>query len=256
MKVGDILSYLEELAPVSLAESWDNVGLILGQKDKEANKVLCALDLNEEVCDEAISENVDCIVTHHPFLFIAIKNIIFDNSKGRIIEKLIKNDISVISMHTNLDSSKKGINEFIAKKLDIKNSCVLHNNEMEEGLGRYGEIEPLQIGELIKKVKSIFNIEYVRVAGNMNNTDIITTIAVCSGDGASLIDKASEVAQVYITGDIKFHDAQKSYERGFIIIDAGHYASEQIIIPVLTEYLNKYVKTISSKVNGEVFRLM
>ncbi len=256
MRVQEILNLLENLAPISLAENWDNVGLIIGENDDEVNKILCALDLNEEVCDEAIFEKVNCIVTHHPFLFTPIKNITYDNAKGKIIKKLIKNDISVISMHTNLDSAKEGINEFIAKKLDITNSCVLHNNEMKEGLGRFGEIAPIQINDLINKVKFIFNVDYVRVAGKINNNIIISKIAVCSGDGSSLIDKASDVAQVYITGDIKFHDAQKAYEREFIIIDAGHYASEQVIIPILVEYLNKYVPSISSKVEGEVFKLM
>lgn len=124
-KLREIITVLETLAPRHLAESWDNVGLMVGSRQAEVQKVLCALDVNEEVVDEAIKEGANCIVSHHPFFFGAFKTLDLDSSKGKIIKKLIQNDIAVYSMHTNYDIAKGGLNDYLCELLKLENLEIL-----------------------------------------------------------------------------------------------------------------------------------
>nr|WP_302595360.1 Nif3-like dinuclear metal center hexameric protein [uncultured Cellulosilyticum sp.] len=124
-KLKEIIKVLETLAPCNLAESWDNVGLMVGSREVEVEKVLCALDVNEEVVDEAIKQGAKCIVSHHPFFFAPMKNLNLDSSKGKMIKKLIQNDIAVYSMHTNYDIAKGGLNDYLCELLGLENLEIL-----------------------------------------------------------------------------------------------------------------------------------
>lgn len=124
-KLREIMTVLEKLAPCHLAESWDNVGLMVGSKEEEVDKVLCALDVNESVVDEAIGKGAKCIVSHHPFFFAPLKKLNLDDTKGRMIKKLVKNDIAVYSMHTNYDIAKGGLNDYLCELLKLKEVKVL-----------------------------------------------------------------------------------------------------------------------------------
>ncbi len=124
-KLKEITNVLETLAPCYLAESWDNVGLMIGSYEAEVSKVLCALDVNEAVVDEAIEEGAKCIVSHHPFFFAPFKSLNLDSSKGRMIKKLIQNDIAVYSMHTNYDIAKGGLNDYLCELLQLENTEIL-----------------------------------------------------------------------------------------------------------------------------------
>lgn len=127
-----IIEILEEIAPVKLKESWDNVGLLLGSYQHNVQNVLCALDINDEVIDEAINSGAQCIITHHPFIFKPLYKIDLDTSQGRWIKKLIMHNIAVYTMHTNYDIAKGGINDIICDALNIKNTKVLHNAYQDE----------------------------------------------------------------------------------------------------------------------------
>ncbi|OON93777.1 MAG: Nif3-like dinuclear metal center hexameric protein, partial [Epulopiscium sp. Nele67-Bin001] len=253
--IKDIMEKLDELAPIILAESWDNVGILVGDTKQKVTKIMCALDVDRAVLQEAVRENVDCIVTHHPFIFGAIKKVDYTTPIGHGIKTLIQNNISLISMHTNLDSAAGGINDIICEGLGITDTRVLAdptNCEPQEGLGRYGQINSMPLNKFIEKVKQYFGIQYVRVVGDLK--DDITSVSVCSGSGSSFIGEASRVSQVYITGDVKFHEAQDALSKGLAIIDVGHYASEQIVVPKLKNYLQQYldIPVICTGVNGEV----
>ncbi|OON99727.1 MAG: Nif3-like dinuclear metal center hexameric protein [Epulopiscium sp. Nele67-Bin004] len=256
--VKDVMEKLEYLAPVNIAESWDNVGVLIGADDEPVSKIMCALDINDAIVDEAIEKKVDCIVTHHPFIFSAFKKIDYNTPIGRNIRKLIMNKISVISMHTNFDSAFGGINDIICKRLNITGTKVLNNfgyTEHKYGLGRFGMTTPITLDELISKVKSCFGINHLRLIGTTNQP--IKTISVCSGSGSTLIGEAAAVSQVFITGDMKFHEAQDAISKGLVVLDVGHYASEQIAIPYLKEYIenNIDVEVVCTKIDAEVFSL-
>ena len=124
-RLKDVMQCLEMLAPQHLAEGWDNIGLMVGHKGQEVKKVLCALDVNEAVIDEAIKEGAQCIVSHHPFLYAPIKSLDLDTPKGKLIEKLIMHQIAVYSMHTNYDIAPGGLNDYLCGLLGLKNVTIL-----------------------------------------------------------------------------------------------------------------------------------
>ena len=258
--VKDIIEELEVLAPSKLAESWDNVGLLLGSRKQEVKKVLVALDLNEEVADEAIKEKVDLIVTHHPYLFRAIKGLDLDTPTGKVFAKLITNNISLYAMHTNYDIAKGGLNDYLCEGLGIKDTKILDvtttdNEGNEQGIGRYGVLDrEMGLNEFIEYVKSYFKIPYVRLT-KTDEVSKIKKVAICSGSGSMYIPQAAKNADIYITGDIKFHEAQMAYSLGIPVVDVGHYASENIALePIKYAIKNRFpeCEVIMSTVDGEM----
>ena len=125
MKLNDLIKQIEKKYPLSLAYDWDNVGLLVGDFESEIKKVLVTLEANENVIDEAIENNVDLIVTHHPFIFKKINKINTRDLKGRLIHKLIKNDIALYSMHTNFDIAFDGLNDYFMEIMGFKNTKIL-----------------------------------------------------------------------------------------------------------------------------------
>ena len=137
MKTKDIINILEKKFPKINAEEWDNVGLLIGDYDKEVKKIQFSLDATLESIENAISEKVDMLITHHPIIFKAIKDITEQNILGKKIRDLIKNDINVYAIHTNLDSSIDGLNDYILKKLGILEYKILDFDEEKNcGIGR------------------------------------------------------------------------------------------------------------------------
>jgi dinuclear metal center YbgI/SA1388 family protein len=255
--MSDLEESLCKLAPLHLAEKWDNVGLMIGSSSASITKVLCALDINDAVIDEAIETGVECIVTHHPFFFKEIKKIDYNTPKGALIQKIIQNGLHIYSMHTNLDIAKGGINDLLADKLVLKNKSVLFQTDplTNEGIGRVGEIEPLTLKTLATQMKTILDTPHVRVVGALEKQ--VTRVAICSGSGSEYLMVAAQKADVYITGDLKFHEAQQAIEQGLCLIDAGHYPLETIMMPVLANYINHTLEgivAIPSKINGEMFQ--
>ncbi len=266
-KVEHIMEFMEEIAPKKLAESWDNVGLMVGDPKKEVKKILVALDAIPEVIAEAIENRADMIVTHHPFLlFQKIKSIRKDTPMGKKIYDLIANEISVFSAHTNLDIVKGGINDILAEKLQLQEIDILevtqeNHDGTKEGLGRIGtlkeEMSLFAFGQLVKDTFPVGDI--LRLVGDKEMT--VKTVALCGGSAASLLHQANGLgADVFITGDMKFHEAQEAKEQGLAVVDLTHYASEVIVVEVLAKHLATYLKEsggdveiIVSKVDGQTF---
>ena len=262
MKINNLVEILEKLAPTSLAEEWDNPGLLVGERNAEVKKVLVALDATDEVIDEAVNMNADVIVTHHPMIFGSLKKVNDDTALGRRIIKLIKNGVAHYAMHTNLDIAFGGVNDELAKILELKNIGILsvscEQNGEPNGLGRYGETDEMSLAEFALKVKEKLGLDAVRFVGD--ETKKVSRVGLCTGAGISFMgDAVKKGCDVYVTSDIKYHESQKALEDGIALVDATHYGSENIIVSVISNYLKENAEGIEifeSKVNGQVFRTL
>ncbi|MFP4660722.1 MAG: Nif3-like dinuclear metal center hexameric protein [Halanaerobiales bacterium] len=346
VKLCEIISAAERLAPEDLACEWDNVGLQVGNKTSEITRVLISLDINNEVIDEAIKKDCQLIMAHHPLIFKGVKIITEDSYQGQLLYKAIQNNLNIYIMHTNLDLAQNGLNDYLASILEVdvidildvtqeqdlfklvvfipvdhfekvksgileagaghignyshtsfslkgqgsfkplkgSNPYIgqedqvsrvdeyrmetivdkkdlkyvleimhnlhpyeevaydlypLYNPVSEYGLGRLGklkkEIKLMDYLELIKERLSIQQIKYI----GQDNIPI-KRVALCSGSGAELIPLSSaKGADVYITSDIKYHEAQLAEQHGIALIDAGHFHTENIVKKLLYEYFTK-----------------
>lgn len=255
--VKNVFDLLNKLADVKLAEKWDNVGLMLGNYNDEVNKVLVCLDVTTQVVEEAIAKNIDLIVSHHPLIFKPLKSLDFTaDFKSNIIRDLIRNDISVISFHTNLDSAELGLNDFLAKKLELENINVLfvHDLDKNSGLGRIGQLKnELPQDEFITYLKSKFDLNTVSIIrGNNNN---IRTVALLGGSGADFVYSLPDV-DIYLTGDIGYHAALDALEMKKNMIDIGHF-SEHLVKDLLLDYIkNLGVDVVKSEVEKSPFEIV
>ena len=257
IKVNNIINEMELLAPTYLKEDFDNVGLMVGDKNKEVKKVLLALDCTLKVLEEAKKENVELIITHHPLIFKRPSSITTDTLQGKKIIELIKNDISLYSSHTNLDSVENGLNDTIVSILGFDNSKILEKNKRDDkaGLGRIVSLkESIQLEDLISKIKKSLNINNLRV---VKGKDKVNKIAIINGSGQDFIGKAVALgADCIITGDTTYHFASDYKEMEISILDVGHFASEQITFFNVMENLKekfKDVEFITSTVEEDPF---
>ncbi|NLY44257.1 MAG: Nif3-like dinuclear metal center hexameric protein [Clostridiaceae bacterium] len=367
IKCKDIIQYLEELAPLNLAESWDNPGLMVGNEEQVVENVLVTLDVTPQVVKEAISKGIDLIISHHPMIFKAIKKINENDLLGSMIYGLIQNKISVYAAHTNLDIVKGGLNDLLASLLKLEEVEVLEElrrkkmkkivvfvpvgyedrvreamagagagwigdysdctfmvqgigtfkplegtnpfigskGQLEKvneyrletivpeekvngviksmlqahpyeevaydiyhlevegqpiGLGRIGKLrEKVRFGDFVDNVKKVLNTDYIRYVGNEES--YVSRVALCTGSGAEFIQiSATKNADVYITGDIKYHDAQLAQQLGLNIIDAGHYETENIVVPFLVDYLkdafaSKGINIVPAEFNKPIYKI-
>ena len=241
MRCEEVIAKLEELSPLSYAESWDNPGLQAGRRDKEIRNVYIALDATTQVIEDAIRCHADLLLTHHPLIFKGIRHVSSDDFVGRRIMKLLQNDMCYYAMHTNFDVM--GMADAAADILCLKNRQVLditfEDEISKEGFGRFGYLPQIMtIRECAAYVKQAFGIEWVKVFGDPDLE--VEKAAICPGSGKSMIGSALEKgADLYITGDIDHHDGIDALERGLAVIDAGHFGLEQIFVPYMEEYMNR-----------------
>ena len=261
MKCSNLIEILEKFAPLYLAESWDNPGLIIGRREKEIKKVMVALDVTDSVIDEAVEKKSDIIVTHHPLIFKPVKNINDVSPVGNKILRLIENNINHYAMHTNLDTAFGGTNDTLCKLIGLKDiepltvSC--QQNELPNGLGRMGYLpKKMKFSDFAEYIKKTLNLDCLTIVGDKNK--IISKVGLCTGAGFEFIDSALACnCDIYITSDVKFHEAQRAIDMGMCLIDATHYGTENIIVPVICNYISKNANDITveaSKYNGQVFK--
>lgn len=238
MRCSDVMKMLETLSPAFFAESWDNIGLLVGRKDKTVHKVMLALDATFDVVEQAVLQEVDMLITHHPLLFSGIKRITEDDFIGRRLISLIKNDICYFAMHTNFDVM--GMADAAADALKLMDCEVLEityeDDIAKEGIGRIGKLQAeTTLEECAKLCKELFDIRQVRVYGEPDL--LVETVAIVPGSGKDYIETAlAKQADVYITGDIGHHHGLDAMEQGLAIIDAGHYGVEKIFIPYMADF--------------------
>ncbi|MBU0907953.1 MAG: Nif3-like dinuclear metal center hexameric protein [Proteobacteria bacterium] len=235
IKLKDILAYVGRFAPWELAEPWDNVGLMVGNPDQEATGLLIALDPTRQVLEEAILKKTNIILTHHPLIFHPLKSINTATPIGQFLKKALAHDIAVVSCHTNLDIISDGVSDALARVLYLHNTrpLTLTGNRPDQGFGKIGNLpKPMQGRAFIHFVTQRLKLEAMMLAGPLPET--VSTIAVCGGSGSDLADAALQArADVYITAELKHSVARWAEENGLCIIDAGHFATENIIIPFL-----------------------
>lgn len=237
MEIRELIEKLEEKYPLDLQEQWDNSGLQIGNPGNDLKNVMISLDLEEEGIDEAIKNNCNLIITHHPYIFNDIRYIDFTDQFYKRLEKVIKNDISVYSMHTNLDKASDGLNDNLAEILNLKNIKILEN-EQNPGLGRYGDIYERNTQNLAENIKGKLNARGVICYGNMDKK--IKTLAVCGGAGAVLFDDCLKLGiDAIVTADVKYHEAMDYSDKGLLIIDPGHFASENHVIYKLKDVVSE-----------------
>ncbi len=246
--VKDIVRMMERIAPIELSEDWDNCGLQIGAHNWPVEKVLIALDPSEEVMQYAADQNADMVITHHPLLFQPLKSIDMGTPLGRIVELAVNNGTALYSAHTNLDSAEKGVNDILAITIGLTELTALvpasgpvagQQALPQLGLGRVGRLAPaMSVKAFARHAKEKLNVHAVKVAGNPELE--VSRAAICSGSGGSLIDHfLQSPAQVYVSGDLRYHDARLIEEAGRALIDVGHFSSEHIIIDRLVELLTK-----------------
>ena len=335
IRVADIIRKLEKKFPKSNAESWDNVGLLVGSATDEVRKVQISLDATEEVIDRAIENNVDMIITHHPMIFSPLKVVTDGSLVGRKVLKLIKNNITLYSMHTNLDASPEGLNEYITEKLGWKESKIIaeehfdmykmsifvpvewcpgvikkveeaglelnnygsvsytsdteeryvnmkegtlhinankkievigekgklyevlgsvkrihpyeevayeiikiENKYVKSGIGRYSTLKkPQSVEEVIGEIKDKLSIDNIRVASR-DEKKIVKRVAIVNGSGMSFFKKLKRLkVDLFVTGDVKYHEGLDAIEEGLSVVDIGHYESEHFFHELISREL-------------------
>jgi dinuclear metal center YbgI/SA1388 family protein len=250
LTVKDLLEILEGIAPVGLAEQWDNVGLMIGKPGQEVSGLLLALDPTEEVLAEAKELGVNAIITHHPLIFHPLKAIYTDQPLGRFLQQALASEISVVGCHTNLDQAVDGVNDVLAASLGINEprplvpaaepgNSAIHGTGQSIGFGRLGNLTETLSGEaFIEKLSEALDLPVLRVAGNLPAE--ISTVAVCGGSGSELAEIAfAQGAQVYVTGEVKHSTARWAEAAGFCIIDGGHFATEKPVVETLADNLRR-----------------
>lgn len=246
MKVSDIIGIMEKIAPVALAEKWDNSGLQAGNADWSVHKIRVALDPLPGVVARAVEDNVDLLITHHPLIFTPLKSVDFSTGTGSVIWQCARHEMSVFSAHTNLDIAWGGLNDLLAGMLGIKSSVPLLEGwecadcpSKSQGLGRVGELaEETSLKALAGMVKERLNSRFVRITGDPEM--LVSRVALCTGSGSGLMKEfLGSGAQVYISGDLKYHDARDAEAAGVGLIDAGHFPSEHIVVENLRSRLER-----------------
>ena len=258
LKVKDIIGNLEKKYPKANAESWDNVGLIVGKLNQEVSKVQLSLDATDKAIENAIKNSADLIITHHPMIFKPVKTITTMDNLGRKIIKHIENNKSLYAMHTNLDSSKDGLNDYILNLLEVENSKVIDVNEFdnEVGIGRlYTLSKEMNIDEYATFVKNSLKIKNIRIISE-NREKIIKKVALINGSGMSYWRKVKSLgADLFITGDIGYHDALDAKEAGINVFDIGHFESENCFVELLRKDIGGMGIEIITFNDGPVFEI-
>ena len=242
MIIQNVCQFLETFAPLRLAEDWDNVGLIAGDRQRELKNVMTCLTITSETADEAVAKNVDLIVSHHPLPFRPVKRLTTDNVPSALLWKLANAGVSVYSPHTAFDSAAAGINQMIAHKVGVKNAKPLVpivDDAAGLGAGRYGRLAAaLTLEDFVGAVKAEFNLKQLQcVAGGR---DQVSKVAIACGSGGSFLDKAVRVGcDVMITGEATFHTCLDAKAKGVALVLLGHYTSERFAVEALAEKLKE-----------------
>ena len=224
-KVKDVLELVNGIAPFDQAEEWDNVGLLAGDPEAEAERVLCALDLSDGVLDEAAQLGAKLIITHHPILFRGRKNLRETDAEGRLLCRLVRERVALIAAHTNYDLACPGVNDALAAELDLQNI------ETIEKIMRVGAVTPGKLGSFAGFVEARLR-GPVRVFGDADAP--VRRVAVVGGSGGDYIETALAAgADVLVTGEVSYHRGTDAAANGLCVLEAGHAATERPGISVL-----------------------
>jgi dinuclear metal center YbgI/SA1388 family protein len=257
VRIKEIWDWIDSWAPFRYAEPWDNCGLQVGSFETPVKAVLVALDPASSVLSEARKLGCQCVVTHHPLLIHPIKSIETDSWPGTVIKHALVSGIGIISAHTNLDAAREGTNTRLKELLGLEAATPLDAEAAFCGEGRYSGMGLVgllpgntTLGELAGKLNAVLGGTAVRMTGDPEKQ--VSKAAVCTGSGGSLMGKVlASRAEVFITGDMKYHDARLAEENGLAVIDIGHFASEKLVLEPFGDFLRSRAKSEGAKL--EVF---
>ncbi|MBQ3107738.1 MAG: Nif3-like dinuclear metal center hexameric protein [Firmicutes bacterium] len=260
MDFKEFIQLLNNIAPKEMAEDWDNSGMQINMGAPEVRKVLVALEITGDVIEEATELGVDMIVTHHPLLFNPLKKITGRTVIGDHIIKLIRRNISVYSSHTNFDKVFGGNNDYMAELLGLSRVRRLlsdFNVDEEEVIGRQGELpKTVTLEEFVNKVKRVLNLKTIKVIGDLERP--VRSVGLCTGSGGAYIEAARRNGcDVFLTGEVRYHEGIKAKETNMAVIDAGHFGTEWIFVENfarrLEDLVEGKVEVFASKVKVDPF---
>ena len=241
MKLKEITNIIEQWAPLNWAEDFDNVGLLVGDSSSIVNKAIITIDTLENVIEEAIENNCDLIISFHPIIFDGLKKVNNKNYVERVIAKAIKNNINIYSIHTNLDNHPEGVNFQISKYLELnKTKILIPKIDFDGGMGMIGELnKPISEKDFLNFIKNKMRVKMIKHSDFINKK--IKKIAVLGGSGSFAIEDAIKAgADCFVTADLKYHDYFKA-ENKILLIDIGHYESEQYTKELILNFLRKKI---------------
>ncbi len=238
--VNDIVTFLETLAPRNMAEDWDNVGLLCGSSAAPVTKILVALDPFSSVCQEAAQLGAELIVTHHPLIFSPLKSVTDASSVGQCFHTLLKNGISAINAHTNLDMAPGGVNDVLAQALGLEDITVpyplgLDANGRAYGLLRTGTVASQPLDDFLSRVKERLGCPGLRYA---DGGKPVHRVAVGGGAcGSEWLQAVQAGCDTFVTADVKYNQFWDAQQAGLTLIDAGHFYTENPVVAVLAQKL-------------------
>jgi dinuclear metal center YbgI/SA1388 family protein len=259
--IGQVVEILDLFAPAKLAEDWDNVGLLVGKTNWSANKVMTCLTVTPTTADEAVSQGVNLIVSHHPLPFHPLRTITDESTVGRLLLQLITAGIGVYSPHTAFDSAEAGINQHLAIGLGLQgikplisatntvdsgtvDSGSVDSGSVDSGSGRRGWLgESLSLIEMADRVKTFLDISTIQVAGAEDLQ--VSRVAIACGSGGSFLQPTiAQECDCLVTGEATFHTCLEAEACGIGLILPGHFASERFALVALADYLSEQLAGI------------
>ncbi|MBO7253100.1 MAG: Nif3-like dinuclear metal center hexameric protein [Oscillospiraceae bacterium] len=248
----DVLALVEQLAPRYMKMDWDNVGLLCGSRKQPVKKILVALDPFEGVCQEAAQWGADVIVTHHPLIFKPLSNVTDDTTIGRSVQLLCRSGISAINAHTNLDCVPGGVNDILARKLELQDVQVIDPMGTDEtgnpwGLLRMGTVREQTLEAFLPHIKQRLGCQGLRYAdGGKPVYRVAVGGGACSGE---MVDAIRAGCDTFVTSDIKYNQFWDAKDLGLNLIDAGHFHTENPVTEYLAEKLREAFPEVEVKIS-------
>jgi dinuclear metal center protein, YbgI/SA1388 family len=243
--VQDFLTILQQIAPEHLAEEWDNVGLLVGDPRQRVQRVLLALDPTSALIEQAAAEQFDLVITHHPIIFRPLKTVRTDTPVGQFIAAAVRNRISVIACHTNLDVIQNGVSDHFAQALGLTETRPLVPSrggcDLGYGIGRIGTLpEPVSALTFLDRIRQVCSLPWLLEAGT--RPEQVKIIAVCGGSCSELTETAfHQGADVFVTAEVKHSVARWAADAGLWLLDAGHFATEQPAMLIFRDLLQHHI---------------
>ena len=239
LTIETIVNFLDQFAPPGLAEEWDNVGLLVGNRRRSVARVMTCLSLTPVTASEAIHRKAGLVVTHHPMPFRPLARLTADTPTGRLLLDLIAGRVAVYSPHTALDSAPQGINQQLAKGLGLRGIMPLRCQPDLPAAGRWGWLpEPMVLGQLGRRLKEFLSIDRLQRVGDPQQT--IRSVAIACGAADELREAAHETGcDCMLLGEARFHTCLEAQARGIGLLLPGHFASERFAVESLAQVLSQ-----------------
>ena len=236
--IANVVGFLEAFAPTVLAETWDNVGLLVGDASWPVSKIMTCLTITPDSSQEAIQGGANLIVTHHPLPFRPLHRVTASTPEGRMLLELIAARIAIYSPHTAFDSARGGINQQLAEGLGLAHiEPLMASVEGGAGAGRFGRLaQPMRLADLVERTKEFLSIPHAQAVGSLDRP--LTRIAVACGSAGEFLEPARLAAcHVLVTGEVRFHTCLEAEATGIALVLAGHFASERFALEQLARVL-------------------